>query len=85
MLVRVLPEREVGGIALVGLDLDSMALACLVDLLARELAVAGELAHVVVDGAVHFVGEALCEQLRGHLDHLGDVVGCPRHHVDGGC
>ena len=64
-----------GGLDVAGLEL--------VEGVAGQPAVAGELADVVVDGAVDLVGEALLEQRSRHVDHLGDVVACLRHHVGG--
>ncbi len=63
MLAGALPEREVGRVALVGLDLDPMAGVRLLDPLARELPVGRELRDVVVDGAVDLVGEPAIHQL----------------------
>ena len=70
-----LPHHEVERILLAVEDGDALAGAQLVDRLARELAVAGELANGEVDVAVRApVAEALLLERRDHLQHLRHVL-----------
>ncbi len=76
-----LPQGEVGGIALVGLDLDPGAGPRGLHPLPGQAPVRREGADVVVDRAVHLVGQALGQQGLDHGDHVRDVVGGPGHDV----
>ncbi len=78
-----LPQREVGGRALALVDVDAGAGAQIVGGLAAELAVRREAGHRVVDVAKHFVGLAVGDQLRRHVDDLGDVGRDPRLDIRG--
>ena len=72
----MLPEREVGRVVLVRLDIHAVAFAQLVERVAGQPAVAGEGGHVEVDGALgRRVGEAAVDQPLGQREHLGDVLG----------
>ncbi len=74
-----LPQHEIERIALGLVDLDARAGAQIVELLARELAVARELAHRVQHVAVvGDVGVALVDQLPDHPDDSGHVLGGAR-------
>ncbi len=74
-----LPEHEVQGIVLAGSGLDALAGAQFIQRLARELAVAGKLAHREVDVAVvRLVGERLLLEPADELLHLRNVVGSAR-------
>ncbi len=79
-----LPEREVGRIALVGLDVAAMAGAQVSQRVARQPAVAVEPADVVVDVPVRCgVGVAEVLERLGQRQHLGDVIGRAREDVGG--
>ena len=85
-----LPEREVRGVALVGLDLAAMAGSQLVERVARQPAVAVECGDRVVDVArIGRVGKPGVHEPLDQGDHLGDVLGgarvdVRRQDVDGG-
>ena len=81
-VLRLLPQHEVEGILLAEVDLHALAGAQVVERLARELAVAGKLAHRVIDVAVRrAVGEAALLEHADHLQHPGDVLGRARLEV----
>ena len=77
-----LPEGEVGRVALVGLDLRSMARPQAVERVARQAAVVGERVDRVVEVAGRRevrMPERL--ELRRQGEHVGHVLGRPREHV----
>ncbi|MDT4843544.1 hypothetical protein FQZ97_774780 [compost metagenome] len=74
-----LPEHEVQRVFLGLVDLDARTDAQVLDLLARQLAIADEPADPVVDVAIaRGIGEALVDQGLDHLVHAGDVAGGAR-------
>ncbi|MCY1535401.1 hypothetical protein D9M68_708030 [compost metagenome] len=74
-----LPQDEIQGIFLDLVHFDAGTDLQLVDLSPRQLAVALELAHPVVDVAIAGrVGEALVDQGLDHLVHAGDMAGGTR-------
>ena len=74
----LLPEREVGGVALLRVDLDAHASFERFADVARQLPVAGEPPDGEIDGAVDRVCEAVREQPLDQRDHLGHVLGGAR-------
>ncbi len=73
------PQHEVERILLAAIDRHALAGLQLVERLARQLAVAGKLAHRVVDIAVvRRVGQALVLELADDVQHLRHVVGGAR-------
>src|SRR5262245_43207478 len=77
--LRALPEDEIERVLLAGIDLDSFPRAQLVQRFARELAVARESAHRVVDVATdRAVRETAMLERVDHPDHLRDVAGGAR-------
>ena len=76
-----LPQGEVERITLVLPHLDARAVAHLVGLLLRELAVCGVAAHVEVDVGARLIGVATIDQLADQIDDLLDVLGGERLHV----
>ena len=77
-----LPEREVGRVALVGLDLAAMAGPQGVQRVPGQGTVVGERGDREVDVAgVAHVGVAGVDQPLGEIDHVGDVLGRPREDV----
>ncbi len=78
ILGRRLPQHEIGGIALVGRDLDTRAGDELVARAARQAAVLGEAADREEDVMIGLVGMALGDEALDHRDHRRDVVGRAR-------
>src|SRR5690606_31714291 len=77
-----LPEHEVQRILLGLTHLDARADLQVLDLLARQLAVAGEPADPVIDVTVaRRIGVALVDQGLDHGEHAVDVLGGTRLHV----
>ena len=71
-----LPQHEVQRVLLAVIDRHALAGTQLVQALARQLAVALELAHGVVHIAIRgAVGQALVFQLADEVEHLTDVLG----------
>src|ERR687891_755585 len=73
----LLPQSEVGRMALVRIDLDllPMARAQRVERIAGELPVLRERRNVEVHGSVDLVGVSPLDQSLDDGNHLGDVVG----------
>ena len=69
--VRRLPQHEVGGVALVGGDVDPGAGDLVVAVAAREAAVGRHRGHVEQDVALGGVGVAALDQRRDQRDHAG--------------
>jgi hypothetical protein len=75
VLLGRLPQHEVGGVALVGRDLDPGAGDHVVQVAARQLAVVREGLGVEQHVALGGVGAAVVDQLADHLDDRTHVLG----------
>ena len=81
-LFRRLPQHEVERIALARVHVDSFARAQVVERLARQLAVVGEIAHGIVHVAIRaLIGQVLRFQLLDQAQHLRHVFGGARRVV----
>ena len=81
-LFRRLPQHEVERIALARVHVDALARAQVVERLARQLAVVGEVAHGVIDVAVKaLVSQVLRFELFDQAQHLRHVFGGARRVV----
>lgn len=73
---RLLPQREIGGVALLGVDVHARSRDVVVQVrVARELAVAGELGNVEVYAVARFVAVALIHERFHEFQHIRYVVG----------
>src|SRR5437879_6445972 len=74
MLAGGLPQREVTGVMLPGIDLAPHAGQQLVGAVARQPAVRRKARDVVIDGAAYLVRVTSGDKLFDELDHLCDVL-----------